>query len=71
VRRFAALDLLLGLELAALLGDRGLDQVDLVADVDAIGHGLFVAVVADHVFLEEAVGAVVGVAVRPIRLASK
>jgi len=43
-----------------LLGDAGVDQVDLVADIDAVGDGFFMAVVADDVFLEEAVGAVVG-----------
>lgn len=56
---FAALYLLLRLDLAAGLGDLGFDHIDLVADVDAIGHCFFVAVVADDVLLEEAVGAVI------------
>ena len=42
-----------------MLGDLGFDHVDFIADVDAIGHGFFVAVFADDVLLEEAVGAVV------------
>ena len=35
-------------------------MIDFVADVDAIGDGFFVAVFADDVLAEEAVGAVVG-----------
>ena len=43
-----------------MLGDAGVDQVNLVADIDAVGDGFFMAVVADDVLPEEAVGAVVG-----------
>lgn len=56
---FAALDLLLGANLRTLLGDLGFNHINFIANVHAIGHGFFVAVVADHVFLEEPVGAVV------------
>ena len=50
----------LGLELGALAGDLGFDLVDVVADVDAIGHRLLVAVLGDDVLVEEAEGALVG-----------
>ena len=53
------LDGLLALQRCAALADLGLDQVDLVAHVDLVRHGLFVGVLADHVLLEEGVGAVV------------
>ena len=48
------------LDFAAGLGDLGFDDVNLVAHVDAVGHGFFVAVVADDIFSEKAVGAVIG-----------
>ena len=51
---------LASLEFGAVLGDFGLDQVDVVADVHAIGHRLFVGVFGDDVFTEEAKGAFVG-----------
>ena len=51
---------LFGLELGALLGDLGFDLVDVVADVDAIGHRLLVGVFGDDVLVEEAEGALVG-----------
>ena len=50
----------LGLHLGALGGDLGLDLVDVVADIHAIDHGLLVAVLGDHVLVEEAVSALVG-----------
>ena len=56
----ALFDLLLGGDDGALLGDAGVDEVNLVADIHAVGDGFFMAVVADDVLLEEAVGAVVG-----------
>ena len=55
----AIFHLLPGRNLRALLADLRFDHIDFVADVDAIGHGFFMAVIADHVFLEEAVCAVV------------
>ena len=39
--------------------DLGLDNIDFVTHVDTIGDGFLVAVVADDVVLEEAVGAIV------------
>jgi hypothetical protein len=45
-----------GFDLAALLGDGGADAVDVVVDVDAVGHGLLVAVFHDQVLVEEAEG---------------
>ncbi len=56
---FAFLHLLPGGDLRALPGDLRFDHVDFIANVDAIGHDLFVTVIADYVFLEEAVDAVV------------
>ena len=43
-------------ELGAILGDLGLDAIDVVADIDAVGDGLLVAVVLDQVAVEEADG---------------
>ena len=37
-------------------GDRGADAVDVVVDVDAVGHGLLVGVFHDQVLVEEAEG---------------
>ncbi len=34
----------------------GADAVDVVADIDAVGHGLLVAVLHDEVLVEEAEG---------------
>ncbi len=45
---------------AALLGDLGLDQVDLALDVHTVGDGLLVGVFGDDVLVEECVGAGVG-----------
>ena len=56
----AVVDPFLGLELGALLGDLGFDLVDVIADVDAIGHRLLVGVFGDDVLVEEAEGALVG-----------
>ena len=55
----ALLDLLIQLELAAVPGRLGLDDIDLVADIDAVGDRLLMAVFADHVLLEEPIGAVI------------
>src|ERR1043165_9547809 len=57
---FALLDELFGDKARAVGSDFGFDCVNFVADVDAIGNGSFVAVVADDVVLEEAEGAVIG-----------
>ncbi len=57
---FALFNLLFGGDDGALLGDAGVDQVNLVADVHPVGDGFFMAVVADDILFEEAVGAVVG-----------
>ncbi len=56
---FAFLHLLPGGDLRALPGDLRFDHVDFIADIDAIGHGFFVAVIADYVFLEKTVSAIV------------
>ena len=56
---FALLDLLPGSKSATLLGFLGFYQIDLVADVNPVCHGLFVVVLTHHVFAEEAVGAVI------------
>lgn len=45
---------LVGLDPAALLGDAGADAVDLVADVDAVGHRALVGVFGHQVLVEEA-----------------
>ena len=55
----ALLDLLMRPGLAAALRPQRVDGVDFVADVDAIGDGLLVAVFADDVRFEEPIGAVV------------
>ena len=56
---FAFLHLLPGGDLRALPGDLCFDHVDFIADIDAIGHGFFVAVIADYVFLEKTVSSIV------------
>ena len=40
----------------ALLRDLCFDQIDVVADVDPVGHGLFVGVFADDILVEKAEG---------------
>ena len=52
----AAVDVEALFDLVAGLGDAGSDAIDLVADVDAIGDGAFVAVFHDEVLIEEADG---------------
>ena len=47
------------LSVRALPGALGFDDIDLVADIHAVGDGLLMAVFADDVLVEEAVGAVV------------
>ena len=47
-------------DLPAVLRPLGFDHVHLVADVDAVGDGLLMRILADHVLPEESVGAVVG-----------
>ncbi len=49
-----------GLDLAAGFGDFGADAIDVVIDIDAVGHGLLVAVFHDQVLVEEAEGLLVG-----------
>ena len=46
----------LGDDGGALLGDAGADAVDIEVHVDAVGHGLVVAVLHDEVLIEEADG---------------
>ena len=50
---------LLRLQIAAGARDLRVDQVDFVADVDAVGDRHFARVFADHILLEKAVGAIV------------
>ena len=49
-----------GLHLGAGLGDLGADAVDVVVDVDAVGHGHFVVVFHHQVLVEEAEGLLAG-----------
>ena len=49
-----------GVYLGASCGDGGADAVHVVVDVDAVGHGLLVAVFHDEVLIEEAEGLLVG-----------
>ncbi len=49
-----------GFDLAARLGDGGLDAVDVVVDVDTVGHGHFVVVFHHQVLVEEAEGLLAG-----------
>ena len=67
----ALVDIEARLDLAALLGDLGVDAVDLVADIHAIGDGPLVVVFRDEVLVEEPRVCLEGVAVRPMRKASK
>ena len=60
MRRFRLLNLLFGLDLRSLLGHLGFDDVDFIADIHAVGHRPFMAIFADDVLAEEAVGAIVG-----------
>src|SRR5690554_1116838 len=55
----APLYLLLGGDHAALFSFFGFNHKNFIADVDAVGHGFFVVILADHVFAKEAVGTVV------------
>ena len=55
----ALFDLLAGLKLAAVPRPFRINDVDLVADIDAVGNGLLMGVLADDVLLEKSVGAVV------------
>ena len=52
----ALVDVEAGVDLGALGGDLGLDAIDVVVDVDAVGHGLLVVVFHDEVLIEEAEG---------------
>lgn len=56
---FAVFDQLLGFEFAAIQADFGINQIDFIAYVYAIGNGLLVAVFADDVLIEKAKSAVV------------
>ena len=49
-----------GIDLGAAFGDLGLDAVDVVVDVDAVGHRLLVAVFHHQVLIEKAEGLLVG-----------
>ena len=55
----AHFDLLVGLESAAVHGLFGLDDINLVADIDPVGDGLLMGILAHDVLLEEPVGTVV------------
>ncbi|MCS1408502.1 MAG: hypothetical protein M2R45_01678 [Verrucomicrobia subdivision 3 bacterium] len=55
----ALFHLLACFQLAAMVGLLRVDDVDFVADVDAVGDGLLMDVLADHILLEEPIGAVV------------
>ena len=57
---FALLNMLLGGDFAALGGFLRLDNEHFIADVDAIGHGFFMAVFANNILTEEAVSALIG-----------
>ena len=52
----ALIDVEAFLDHAASLGDIGFDPVDLVANIDAIGHGALVVVLHDEVLVEKADG---------------
>ena len=56
---FAVFDQLFGFEFAAFKADFGIDQIDFIAYVYAIGNGLLVAVFADDILIEKAKSAVV------------
>ena len=56
---FAVFDQLFCFEFAAIQADFGIDQIDFVAYVYAIGNGLLMAVFADDVLIEKAKSAVV------------
>ena len=49
-----------GVDLGAAFGDLGVDAVDVVVDVDAVGDRLFVAVLHHQVLIEKAEGLLVG-----------
>ena len=53
------LDLLVGLELAAMLSLLCVDDINFVADIDAVGDGLLMGILADDVLPEEPISAVV------------
>ena len=55
----AFFDLLLGLELPAVLGSFRVDDVDFITDVDSVCDGLLMVVFADDVRFEKSIGAVV------------
>ena len=56
---FAVFDQLFSFEFAAIKADFGIDQIDFIAYVYAIGNGLLVAVFANHVLIEKTESAVV------------
>ena len=56
---FAVFDQLFGFEFAAFKADFGIDQIDFIAYVYAIGNGLLVAVFADDILIEKAKSAVI------------
>ncbi len=59
-RPVALVHVVAGIDLGAAFGDLGLDAVDVVVDVDAVGDGLLVAVFHHQVLIEEAEGLLVG-----------
>ena len=52
----ALVDVEAGVDLGALRGDLGLDAIDVVVDVDAVGHRSFVVVLHHQVLIEKAEG---------------
>ena len=59
-RPVALVHVVAGIDLGAAFGDLGLDAVDVVVDVDAVGDRLLVAVFHHQVLIEEAEGLLVG-----------
>ena len=54
-----AMEARLGLQGCAVLGDLGLDGVDVEAHIHAVRHGVFMGVFADHIFIEKPEGTLV------------
>jgi len=57
---FAAIHILTFPDIAAFFRNFGINDINIAADVDAVGHGLFVRVFADDVLVEKAKRPVVG-----------
>src|SRR5439155_4717772 len=59
-RPVALVHVIAGIDLGAAFGDLGLDAVDVVIDVDAVGDRLLVAVFHHQILIEKAEGLLVG-----------